>query len=169
MKIRAALVSDAPAIARVHVDSWRAAYRGIISDEVLENLNIEQRTARWSSNLTDDVSETMVEYSREGILGFVSFGATRDEDDDPTQVGEIMAVYIAPVSWRQGIGRALCGAAVAALSARGFAEIVVWVLKENHPARVFYESVEFHFDHTTKLVTIGVPLNECRYRRVLIA
>ena len=117
MKIRAALISDAPAIARVHVDSWRAAYQGIIPDDVLENLKIDQREEQWSSNLTDDVSETMVAHSQEGVLGFVSFGATRDEDDDPTQVGEIMAVYIAPGSWRRGIGRALCNAAVAALSA----------------------------------------------------
>jgi len=167
MKIRAALESDAPAIARVHIDSWRAAYRGIIPDDVLDNLEIDQRRAQWSASLNDDLSETIVAHWKGEIIGFASFGATRDEDDDPAQVGEIMAVYIAPKSWRRGIGRGLCEAAVSELSTRGFAEIVVWMLKENHRARGFYESVGFCSDGTTKLVTIGVLLEECRYRRVL--
>ncbi|MGH2619032.1 MAG: hypothetical protein ACRDHG_00480 [Anaerolineales bacterium] len=32
MRIREALPTDSPAIAKVHVDSWRSTYRGIISD-----------------------------------------------------------------------------------------------------------------------------------------
>jgi ribosomal protein S18 acetylase RimI-like enzyme len=40
MIVRVAQKEDAPAIARVQVDGWRAAYRGIISDEVLNALSV---------------------------------------------------------------------------------------------------------------------------------
>ena len=41
--IRMALAVDAPAIARVHVDSWRATYRDIVPEEHLAKLSYEKR------------------------------------------------------------------------------------------------------------------------------
>jgi hypothetical protein len=48
--IREARISDAPGIARVRVDTWRTAYRGIVSDEHLNGLSCERAEAssrRW--------------------------------------------------------------------------------------------------------------------------
>lgn len=47
MKIREASVEDAPAIARVTVDTWKTAYRGIIDDNYLDNLTYEDREKGW--------------------------------------------------------------------------------------------------------------------------
>jgi len=33
MKVRPAVPEAVPALAQVHVDSWRAAYRGLVPDE----------------------------------------------------------------------------------------------------------------------------------------
>ena len=41
MQIRPAILKDATRIASVHVDSERAAYRGILPDSVLDSLPIE--------------------------------------------------------------------------------------------------------------------------------
>lgn len=46
VRIRAATPDDAPGIARVHVDSWRTTYAGIISAEFLANLSYEKSEAR---------------------------------------------------------------------------------------------------------------------------
>lgn len=51
MKIREAIVSDAKGIAKVHVDSWRTTYKGIIPDDFLNNLSYEQRTKLWEENI----------------------------------------------------------------------------------------------------------------------
>jgi len=40
MAIRTARFQDARQIAEVHVDSWRAAYRGIVPDSLLEGLSV---------------------------------------------------------------------------------------------------------------------------------
>jgi len=37
--IRPALPNDAAEIARVHVDSWRSSYRGLLADEFLDSLS----------------------------------------------------------------------------------------------------------------------------------
>lgn len=44
MNIRKANRDDAPGIAKVHVDSWRTTYKGIIPQSFLDELSYEQRT-----------------------------------------------------------------------------------------------------------------------------
>ncbi|WP_310739799.1 hypothetical protein [Oceanobacillus alkalisoli] len=44
MQIRRADSKDATGIAKVHVDSWRATYKGIIPEDFLNNLSYEHRT-----------------------------------------------------------------------------------------------------------------------------
>ena len=43
--IRPATLEDAPAIARVHVDTWRTTYAGIVPDEHLAKLSYERSQA----------------------------------------------------------------------------------------------------------------------------
>jgi hypothetical protein len=49
--IRDAIVSDAQAIASVRVSSWRAAYRGLLPDDVLAGLSVAARRRSWSDIL----------------------------------------------------------------------------------------------------------------------
>jgi hypothetical protein len=56
MLIRHAQLTDIPAIARVHVDSWRTTCRGIVSDDYLAKLSYQQREIafreRWMVRLS---------------------------------------------------------------------------------------------------------------------
>jgi hypothetical protein len=47
MSIRRAELSDAKGIAAVHVAAWRVAYRGLLPDDVLDRLSIEDSAKRW--------------------------------------------------------------------------------------------------------------------------
>jgi hypothetical protein len=49
--IRSATPGDARAIATIHVEAWRAAYRGIVPDEYLDSLSIDGRESTWRQNL----------------------------------------------------------------------------------------------------------------------
>ncbi|MDU1413826.1 MAG: hypothetical protein E6929_13505 [Clostridium sp.] len=42
-KVRYADISDVRKLAQIHSSSWKKAYKGIISDELLENITIEKR------------------------------------------------------------------------------------------------------------------------------
>jgi hypothetical protein len=52
MILRAATTEDIPAIARVHVDTWRSTYSGIIPEEYLANLSYKQRENSWNQILS---------------------------------------------------------------------------------------------------------------------
>jgi len=45
--VRHAAVGDAPALGRVHVRAWQAAYRGQMPDDYLDGLRPEEREAGW--------------------------------------------------------------------------------------------------------------------------
>jgi len=49
--IRRANISDANGLARVHVDTWRTAYHGIIPDEFLSNMSYERSRRNWETNV----------------------------------------------------------------------------------------------------------------------
>lgn len=51
MYIVKANLHDAKEIARVHVDSWRETYEGIMPKEVLDKKSYEKRGALWKQIL----------------------------------------------------------------------------------------------------------------------
>jgi ribosomal protein S18 acetylase RimI-like enzyme len=145
MIIRSARPEDALLIATIHVEAWRVAYRGIIPDEYLRSLSIEQRRASWQQALEAGHPLTWVAEEGDAALGWISAAASRDADAGQS-TGEIWAVYIDPGHWGEGAGRALCDAAEQELRSRGFTEVTLWVLKDNERALRFYASNGFSPD-----------------------
>jgi GNAT superfamily N-acetyltransferase len=143
--IRAALPDDAAAIAALHVDSWRWAYRGLLTDEVLDGLRVEDRAATWSKLLVDlEVSVVVAE--REGAFaGFASGCATRDDDAAPG-TGEVAAIYVAASAVGSGLGVDLFARIQDELRSRGFSRASLWVLESNARARRFYEREGWRWD-----------------------
>jgi RimJ/RimL family protein N-acetyltransferase len=168
--IRPADVGDVAAIADVHVGSWQAAYAGLVPAEYLDGLKPVQRRGLWSrllSEPTQTSTGTFVAEDETGVVGFVNVGSSRDEDASPA-VGEVVAIYLMAGVWDAGWGRALMAAAVAALTAAGFAEATLWVLVGNTRARRFYEAGGWRADGATRTEERGgAPLPEVRYRRPL--
>jgi ribosomal protein S18 acetylase RimI-like enzyme len=167
MMIRAATPDDATDLAKLHVDSWRAAYAGLVPADHLRKLDYEKRSARFREGLIGKTEETYVFDGPAGIHGFVSLGACRDDDVDCTQVGEIWGIYLAPQHWRKGVGSTLCRHAEDLLRSRNYCECVLWVFDGNSQARRFYEAMGFRTDGASKMLNPGAPLKAVRYRKAL--
>ena len=60
MIIRKAILTDAPMIAKVHVDSWRTTYKDIIPKAFLDKLSYEQRTGLWYRNISEENNYVLV-------------------------------------------------------------------------------------------------------------
>ena len=172
MNVRAAQPQDAVLISETHVLGWQGGYRGLLPQDYLDGMQAGgQRLERWTRTLAS------LDWSRGGVLvaeqdgslaGFASFGATRDEDEDPARVGEVYAIYLAPVAWGQGLGRSLMSAALEHLAAAGYGEATLWVLDTNARARRFYAAAGFSTDGGDKTdESYGFPIREVRYRRPL--
>src|ERR1700690_2851218 len=144
--IRDAIVSDAAAIAAIHVRSWQSAYRAMIDDEVLDALSIAERTSAWTARLRLTRSRgaipfTLVAEGDEQLLGFCNI--SRLDEDAAATIG---ALYLEPGHLRTGLGSALLRAALDRLRAAGLHDVVLWVLAANHGARAFYERFGFGDD-----------------------
>jgi ribosomal protein S18 acetylase RimI-like enzyme len=142
MPITPAAFEDAHSIATVQIRSWQAAYSAILDPDWLLSLSVEARAKRWQEILPAGDSKTHVHRHEGRVTGFVSFGKCRDEGAPGTQ-GEIWALYVAPETWGQGVGRALLEHAVHELRVHAFTSVSLWVLKENHRGVRFYEACGF--------------------------
>ena len=123
MLIRRAVLSDAPGIARVDVDSWRSTYAGLVPDDFLASYDYSEREGARRTLLADESRVTYVaEHRRNGIVGFLSGGPSRM--DDMTHAGELYAIYLLEQYQRQGIGRRLVR------------ELCTWLLSQGHDLHV---------------------------------
>jgi len=166
--IRPAIPFDAPAIARIHVETWQAAYRGQIPDALLDGLDVAQRSVTWAERLQKKSPTTFVAEEEKEIIGFGSLMPCHDNGADPKQNGDIVALYVLPKHWRRGAGRLLTTYAFTAAREAGYSVISLWVLTSNTPSRKFYEAMGFAPDGATKLENRhGAELHETRYRRSL--
>jgi len=161
--IRAASPADAPGIARVHVDSWRTTYAGIVSAEFLANLSYEKSEARNRAFMTEPgVNRHFFVAGDESgrIVGFATGGPVRG--DMPGFDGELYGIYLLKEYQRQGIGGRLVRALADALAGDGFRSMLVWVLADN-PARGFYEALGGRFVRQQTITIGGQELAEVAY------
>ena len=147
-RVRAAETSDAEQLAKVHLDSWRWAYRGLLPDSYLNRLRQDELAARWWKTLaTVDFDEAIRVVECDGeVSGFVTYGPRRD---DPTWLGfagEIYMLYLAPDLVGRGLGNRLLERAFADLARNRCHWVVVWVLAKNERARRFYERSGMQLD-----------------------
>lgn len=166
--MRQAIPEDASKLAKVHIDSWRAAYRGLVPDAYLASLDYARQSERFRQSLATNSEETYVTERGGHISGFLTLGACRDADVDQDAIGEIWGIYIAPEYWREGIGCYLCKWGESQLLSRGYSLSVLWVFRDNAQARGFYEAMGFASDGTTKMLNLGKELEVIRYRKELI-
>ncbi len=165
--VRPAVSEDAAALGRIHIAAWREAYKGVVPADYLARLNPEKRGEGFRQAILKGGEEELWCAERDGgLAGFVSFGPCRDDRQDSVKVGEIYALYLDPVRWRQGLGTALCRRAEERLRECGFEQIVLWVLERNSGARAFYEAMGNAPDGATKELVYGeATLTAIRFRK----
>jgi ribosomal protein S18 acetylase RimI-like enzyme len=134
--IRPARPGDARSIARLDVETWQAAYAGILTTPYLVGLSTDRRERGWAEVIRRAPRDVRIAVDSDGVVrGFGSCGACRDE---PNFTGEVYTLYVAPDWQNQGIGRRLLLALFTRLVDQGHRSAVVWVLRDN-PARFFYQ------------------------------
>jgi GNAT superfamily N-acetyltransferase len=156
--IRAGDSHDAAAVARVHVETWQAAYDHILPRDRLLALSVENRAEmhrRWPPLVAEVEGQ---------IVGFVSVGPGRDDGAE----GELYAIYVHPDHWGTGVGRALLEAGETRLRELGHRKALLWVLEDNPRARRFYEATGWSTDGTVRDIEIfGANVPEIRYEKRL--
>jgi hypothetical protein len=137
--IVSAVPEDAAAIAALHIESWRSAYRNLIPDTFLAAPVVEDRLRLWTARMAaDDEGPRSVMKAMHGPL-MVGFACVV-RDADPAWGPLLDNLHVKPAFKGLGIGRDLF------LAARGWAAAVatgrpmhLWVIEDNAGARRFYD------------------------------
>ena len=166
--IRKAIPSDAKAIAQVHISSWQAAYLDLMPAEYLSSLQatLAQRESLWVRSIESADSGVWVAQLNNQVVGWISVGASRDDDAVGGNTGEVMALYVLASHWKTGVGLALWKAGVQYLMEQGYEGLTLWVLARNERAIQFYRRAGCVEEAGSErnLERGGVPLVEVRYK-----
>src|SRR5690242_3127980 len=168
MRIREARLGDETVMARVGVDSYRAAHRDHIPEEKLMRYTYEESERNWARTLRE-LSEAedgeeyiyVAENDAGDIIGIAMGGP--ESSNQPLYTGTIYFLYLLPAYHRQGIGRQLTISVVERLVKRGMDSLLIRVLKANAPARRFYEALGGQLVLEEQIEDRGAVLEQVAY------
>lgn len=146
MNILPATQDDAAPLAMLHIEGWRASYTGLVEQAFLDGLDIGKRTQQWQEWLTAGTSALIARDGNEKPAGFIAFNKLMTPPPGmsgirPLYTAEILALYILPAYWRQGLGRTLMSEAARILQERKHKSLCLWVLEKNARGVGFYKSL----------------------------
>jgi GNAT superfamily N-acetyltransferase len=164
VRVREATRADAAAIARLHLDNWRVAYRGIVPDEVLDGITAVSRFLHWDGVLADPDGAEFVYVAADAggrLLGVASGGL--ELGGDPRYRGELYVLHVRSDMQGCGVGRSLMRAVAERLAEGGTTTLLVWMLRENEPARRFYAALGGQFVREQPAMFEGTMLMDAGY------
>ncbi len=133
--IRRTLPQDAGNIQKIHVTAYKTSYRGLLPDDILDALKIEEEKIERTKIYVTQIESYVAVYQQQ-VIGFVHLALPQDK------VLEIQALYVHPQFQRLGAGRALVEFVCASKKELGFSKCEVWTFK-NGPSLPFYYKLGF--------------------------
>ena len=140
---------DEEMLAYIQTESWKAAFKDILSRETLEQYTqMDKTVAMYRRVLGQD--------GRRGYLLKLDnephcmawWGATRE--DDMPGYAELICIHSLQNCWRKGYGRKMMEHVLADIKKAGYSKVMLWVFEANSRARGFYEALGFEANGKSK-------------------
>lgn len=143
LTVRPARVEDVAQLARVHVRCWQQTYRGLVSDEVLDDPGLVTFRERfWTAVLTDGRyrQHRVAVAERDGeLVGMAMSGPP--PDTGAVEDRHLFVLYVLAADHGSGAGPALLEAVVEPQES-----VALWVADPNPRAQAFYRRHGFVAD-----------------------
>jgi GNAT superfamily N-acetyltransferase len=135
--LRPAVLTDIRAIAEFQTRCWHQAYEGLVPQEYLDRITVDERETRWRDRfLSGEIGMMLAEASSE-LVGVISWRMTNVVDAPPL---ELRTLYVDAAHHGRGVAAALTDAALGGRPAH------VWVFEQNPRAHRFYLKQGFRAD-----------------------
>lgn len=162
MNIRKGTLDDVKDISRIHALSWKSAYKGIVPQAYLDELKEDFWVTAFTTWIKNNVLTVQIITDKGSSVGCVAYGRSRDKT--LPNWGEIVSIYLLPEYFGKGYGNKLLESALLDLKESGYRNIYLWVLKDNHRARRFYENNGLQCSKDECICEImGKKLTDLRY------
>ncbi len=148
--IRKGSLQDVADIASLTFRCWKLNYKGIISQNFLDNIRTERLLENRKKYIQENPGLHLVAEFKNQVVGFCDTGPlyfrknqniTPEKKRNRTELGEVYTIYIDPDYQHQGIGSILFQEAKKLLIEKNLSPFLVWVLKDNHSSRQFYKKL----------------------------
>lgn len=140
--IRPAVVEDAPILAHIQTQAWKAAFGGILSPEVLARATQpEQAEAMYQFVLVQHMAHVTLQCVDKTPQGICAWSTSRDNLGPDT--AELICIHSLPQFWGHGYGSHMMQYVLQEVRNAGYVRLVLWVFEKNQRARAFYEKHGF--------------------------
>lgn len=157
--VTAAGPADAVDLGEVHVRSWRESYPGLLPQAYLNGLSSTLHARRFHKQLRAlrPGEAVLIAEDDQGPIGYCA-GAMHGRS------AEVFTLYVLKRAKGQGVGRALLVSAARSFAAQGADTLMLWVLRDNAPARGFYQRLGGIAAESKTEPTAGGILPQVAYR-----
>lgn len=156
---------DCAAVAHVVTVAWNETYRGIVPDEFLDSLylNENERAQNSYNSFNENENHQYVLEIDNNIVGFVNVGSSDESEYD--NCGEIYAIYIINGYKGNGFGKKLIEMGIKELKNMGYNKMVIGCLDGN-PSNEFYKHIGGKYIKQRIFERLQLPENVYYYDKI---
>ena len=147
--IRKVKQGDADTLAYIQTESWKAAFKGIIDDEMLEKCTDILKARLMYQRLLDDNKGNGYILTVDDKPHCIAYW-DKARDSDLIGKAELICIHSLPDNWHKGFGSKMMDMILEDIKKSGYSEVVLWVFRDNLRARAFYEAKGFVLNDVTK-------------------
>lgn len=142
VQIRNVKIGDENSLAYIQTESWKSAFKGIISDEQLLKCTQIERVTSMYKKLLDEHKGNGYILEVDGKPHCIAYwDATREKD--MTGLAELICIHSLKDNWHKGYGSMMMKRVLADVKKAGYPAVMLWVFVDNRRAIKFYEAHAF--------------------------
>ena len=149
--IRRVTPGDETILAHIQTESWKAAFKDILTEEELTRCtNLERATGMYTGLLEAKKGNGyLLEVDGNGHC-IAWWDATREADMEGW--AELICIHSLQNNWGKGYGSKMMDKVLADIKGAGYKNVMLWVFEKNQRARSFYEAKGFAKGEKSKTI-----------------
>lgn len=159
--IRKAKIGDEKILAFIQTESWKNAFKDIISETDLEKYtNIIKAEEMYSQVLKTNYAENFILEIDGKPHCIAAWSKARDKEFYDS--AELICIHSLSDNWGKGFGSMMITHILNEIKNAGFNSVLLWVFEKNTRARKFYEKHDFELKEKQKVSYGAVEVMYCK-------
>lgn len=147
--VRKVKAHDEEVLAYIQTESWKVAFKNILSAEMLRKYtDINRAKEIYKELLNKNIGHGYILEVNNKLHCIAYWDKTRE--DDMLGYAELINIHSLQDNWAKGYGTKMMERVIKDIKEAGYKKVMLWVFEENYRARKFYEARGFCFNGKNK-------------------